>query len=466
MLAVLAAGVFWSVGWPFTVDDAFIAARYAVRLAQGAGYTFVDGPATDGVTGPLWLLPLTLTVLLGGDPIVAAKLLGALCSVVASHAVIVRVASRARGGEGAWFSAALLGSALPFLAWATAGLESALAGLCATWLALAVTARPTPRPRAAGLAFAAIAWLRPELVPFGAVLLGLLGLRARTALARALVPALLGVAALVVFRLWMFGDVLPLSAHAKPPLAGHGFAYLMAVLARPRALLIAGLLALSLRRGGRDAWWLTGALSVHGLALVLSGGDWMPGFRLIAPVVPTLALTLGFAVPRAALRARFRTLLLVSLALAFGLAELAVTLPTLREAGLRRAARLSPLVHAVCTAPGPVVLVDVGALGLACVDQALIDLGGLTDPHIAHARGGHLSKQVDGAWLRAQRPALIVLHSRERPRVDAAGHLRWFAGYPVERRLLGLAWVRADFAATEIHEYAPDYFYVLLRRRE
>jgi hypothetical protein len=54
IIAILAVGL---CAWPYTVDDAFIVARYARRLADGRGYTFNLGPPSDGVTGPLWLLP-------------------------------------------------------------------------------------------------------------------------------------------------------------------------------------------------------------------------------------------------------------------------------------------------------------------------------------------------------------------------------------------------------------------------
>jgi hypothetical protein len=56
----------------------------------------------------------------------------------------------------------------------------------------------------------------------------------------------------------------------------------------------------------------------------------------------------------------------------------------------------------------------------------------------------------------------LVLHSRERPRVDELGRLRWFAGYPVERRVLGFAFAR-DLRVHDVIAYAPSYYYVVLR---
>ena len=51
--AVLGVG---ALAWPYTVDDAFIVARYAHNLAAGLGYAMNAHQPSDGVTGPLWLL--------------------------------------------------------------------------------------------------------------------------------------------------------------------------------------------------------------------------------------------------------------------------------------------------------------------------------------------------------------------------------------------------------------------------
>ncbi|HVZ36591.1 MAG TPA: hypothetical protein VG963_29375, partial [Polyangiaceae bacterium] len=58
IFAVFALASLMAAAWPFTIDDAFIVGRYADRLARGRGYTYEDGIVSDGVSGPLWLLPL------------------------------------------------------------------------------------------------------------------------------------------------------------------------------------------------------------------------------------------------------------------------------------------------------------------------------------------------------------------------------------------------------------------------
>ena len=65
----------------------------------------------------------------------------------------------------------------------------------------------------------------------------------------------------------------------------------------------------------------------------------------------------------------------------------------------------------------------------------VVDLGGLTDPVIARAPGGHLDKRVPLGHLVAREPRTLLLHSARRPETDGEGRLVALAGYPVEQRV-------------------------------
>lgn len=477
LAAAAILGALHAASWPYTVDDAFIAVRYADRLARGLGYTFVDGPATDGVTGPLWLAPLTLAARLGLAPLETAKVCSAGASLAALALVLARLRQQSLGTCAAWVALLVAVTSLPFVGWAAAGLETGLATLGLTVLTVAVTARHgsvygevtrPPRPSLhvgmAGLAAALLPWLRPELLPCTAVLLAALHVRTRGRSRSALVMALLGFVLLVLFRALCFGHALPMVVHAKPAQLGHGLAYVAEIVARPRALVLALVCVMGLRSLGRDGWLLAGMLALHLVVLALAGGDWMPARRLLAPLIPAAALLVGRSVSRLALRQRAWATALSALFVVLGVLEVAPQLASARSAGLTRTRQLAPLVEAVCGASGPVALVDVGALGVACPHVTLLDLGGLTEPAVAYARGVHLAKQVDAHWLRVRNPALIVLHSRERPAYDRERRLRWFAGYPVERRVLAMAFVQRAYRVERVIAYAPRYFYVVLSR--
>src|SRR6185312_15794958 len=61
-LAALATAAVGIASWPYTVDD---------------------GPPTDGITGPLWIVPGVLARWVGADPIAAAKIVGIACAAIA-----------------------------------------------------------------------------------------------------------------------------------------------------------------------------------------------------------------------------------------------------------------------------------------------------------------------------------------------------------------------------------------------
>ena len=92
----------------------------------------------------------------------------------------------------------------------------------------------------------------------------------------------------------------------------------------------------------------------------------------------------------------------------------------------------------------------------------IVDLGGLTSDRIAHAPGGHLDKRVSQAFLEAQAPRWVVLHSTELPRVSPEGALRGVHGYPVEMRVARMKFIRADYRVVRVLRFAPRYYYVIL----
>lgn len=433
--------------WPYTVDDAFVTARYAERLLAGAGYTMRDGPPTDGVTGPLALVPAMIGELFG-DAIGGAKITGLLCGMIAAF-LAVRHAARRSVAQGA-LACALIASGPVLGVWSIAGLETGMAALAMTGAVLGMLER---RPIVCGLSIGAIAWLRPELAPACLVVIVALALADRRAAWIAGSIAASFAIAIVIFRVAMFGTPIPLSAMAKPGDLAHGVEYLA------RGALIAlgggGVIAIAMQRERA----ITIVLGAHALAIVLAGGDWMPGFRLFAPLVPVYAIAASAAiVPLGKIRG---AALFVACA-AIPAVVTAIELPRIRDAGAareRQGARLAQLLRSY----ERVALVDVGYLVYASGVEP-IDLGGITDPEIAMLPGEHLDKAIDESALRARRPDAIVLHSSAPP-IVVDGELRALAGYPVEQRVARMGFVRRDFRVDRVVQYSSDYFYVVLRSR-
>jgi len=454
--------------WPYTVDDAFIVARYATRIAHGLGYSFNPGAVTDGVTGPAWLLPGVVAVWLGVEPILAAKLLGLLCGVLAALLTLQRLGRRAQGGTLTALATLLLSCQPTLGCWAVAGLETGAAALLVAIASGAALRRPASSPLLLGVAIALMAWLRPELAALAAVFLSALGSRdpgprAWTALAIALVGAL----SVCIFRWVLTGHALPLALSAKQGSLADGLSYSM------RALIVAsGGLGLVLAgfggaRGRSDDRWLAAALLAHVVAIVLAGGDWMPGFRLFAPVLPLYAAVSAVGVLRAWQGGRVQRALAIGcllLACVVPLLDLGLRVPEWRAAGTSRERVGRPLAARLAVQAKRVALVDIGYLGYASGCE-IVDLAGITDPEVAALRGGHLSKHVTAEWLARRAPDALLLHSSTPPLAAGDGSLSRLAGYPVEMRVARSAWVQREFSVIQVLRYAPNYYYALLLRK-
>ncbi len=460
----LALGVAWAAyAWPYSVDDAFIVARYAQRLAAGQGYTFQGGEMSDGVTGPLWLFLLASGARLGLDVVRVGKWLG-LAASLASCAVVLRCSgARAGGRRRGLVLGLLLASAAPLWIWSVGGLETGCASLCLTGAVCGALARPKPILAWLVAGAASMPWLRPELVPLTLMTAGLGALRLPRARTTLLLACAGGLGSVLLFRGWMFGHLLPLSAHAKPASLAHGVEY-VAICLRSRAALALLPLLVFAWFGRRDERVLALLVLLHACLVACAGGDWMAGARLFVPIVPIACFAAALSWERILLRRLWLALTLACLVIGVRLVSTQAETAAARASGQLRERRLPALISALAAVDEPIALVDIGAIGFFS-DKSLIDLAGLTDARIAYAPGGHVAKRFDGEYLRARAPGALLLHSRVPPRVDSAGHIRWFAGHPVERYVLSFPWLLRAYRVREVIAYDRDYFYLLLTRQ-
>jgi hypothetical protein len=476
--AILVVGL---CAWPYTVDDAFIVARYASRLAGGRGYTFNDGSATDGVTGPLWLLPGVIASLAHLEPVWAAKSLGLACMALACGLLVKRLSRRARGTTYACSAAALFACQPELGGWGVAGLETGAATLVLTGAWLTLTARPSLSRRVfLGALLGVLPWLRPELLAASGVILITAAWRLGWARASPVFAlSALGLLSLIAFRWRTFGSVVPLAYHAKQGSLRHGIEYGARGVVLVLGVFGAFLIVRAWRVGRWDDRVGTIVFVVHTIAVVLAGGDWMPGFRLFVPVLPIAigVIAVGLVRPEPRLEPRrprdsvltkrwegYGRLACAVAAMAVLSIDLATRIPEWRAAGLSREIAGRELATRLRQSARRVALVDIGYLSYASGVEA-IDLGGITDPEIGHLPGGHLAKAVPDSLLSARAPDALILHSAQPPLVAADGRLLAIAGYPVEQRVASGAWVRNRFRVALERSYAPHYHYVLLLTR-
>ncbi|MFW5875338.1 MAG: hypothetical protein ACOCXM_01245 [Myxococcota bacterium] len=454
-MAALAVLIVGGVAWPYTVDDAYIVARYAQHLADGHGYVMNPGAdPSDGVTGPLWLLPMSL-----GVP--WAKGLGLLSGGLAAG-LATRFA-QAHGGAWAGAGTALFVAVQSTLGiWSVAGLEAGAATLALVVAVIAALAVPRPRPLGAGVPVALLAWLRPETVAAALVAVLVAWARDRRMGVRAALIGLSGLAGVVAFRWALFGQPLPLTMAARPPELGHGMAYVGRAVAATTGGLALVPITLAVARGGWRMRAIGLAAAVHLGAVILAGGDWMPGYRLVAPMLPLLAILVGGGM--AALRVgRPARVAVLAACCALPALDAITQLPRAREAGRRRETIGAPLARWMGARYGSIAIVDAGYLAWAS-GARVVDLAGLTEPAVGRAPGGHLDKRFDPGVLVAASPDAVVLHSSRPPRFDASGVPTALAGHPVERRVAEHPWLRAHYRVARVVPYAPRYYYVILAR--
>lgn len=441
----------------FTVDDAFIPARYAAHLASGAGYRFnVGGPVTDGVT-PLPFAPILALFAPHGDVIAtwkAARFFGAICWLAA--AFLLGAKAWRSGHHVARFAplVVVVGSG-PLAAWSVAGLETGPVLLLAT---LAVTAESAVvGAAAAGLAAA----FRPEMAVFAGVL-GVGRSFERRDGDRAL-PVLLAVTPWAVvygLRTVFFGRGAPLSLLAKPSDLRHGINYVVAGLILGGAPIVAWA-PLRLVTDGPllRARWLVIAAFGHFAAVAMAGGDWMPLSRLLVPAFPALVVVGCGVAERAGVAATALRTLLAAAAMAFALSRVGA------DARGVVAVRNELIDQAIPTlaARHGVAALDIGWVS-AATHGTVIDLAGLTDPAIAALPGGHTSKRVTAALLDVRGADTLVLLRRagateEEP--DGGPFAR-----SVEVRLSEDEWIQTHFVKHGTLKSGPLEYVVLFRRDE
>jgi hypothetical protein len=326
--------------WPQAIDDAFIAFRFAENLADGRGLRFnADGPLVEGFTSPAWVVLSAFAITAGEDPLVVAKVAG-LVSGVLLILLSWHFPRNLRRRVDGWnlLPPLLIATNAHVAFWAMQGMEPLLqcAALLAAMHATLHYLRHGDHPLLAGALVVFAVFVRIDslllLLPLGIFFLVQLLLHAPrlktllpdippTPSIGMLLPWAGGVLAclalLQFIRLATFRDWLPNTYYAKvalppwngeranaylvefffnqggwgPPNAINGLAWLILWLAT--LILLAFVPA---RRSLPGHLLLLSTLATSTWYAWHVGGDWMPGFRFLLPVVVFIAVATPFAI--------------------------------------------------------------------------------------------------------------------------------------------------------------------------
>ncbi|QDV06396.1 hypothetical protein Poly30_19050 [Planctomycetes bacterium Poly30] len=328
---IAAAGIllFLADRLAYFVDDAFITFRYSRNWSEWGlpvfnSFELQDGfERAEGYSNFLWMALLSLLHGLGANLETVTPVLQAGTGVL-TLALVARAAglSLGLGVVGAFSAPVLLATAAPFAAWTTGGMETGLFTLLLTAFFLSgLRTTGDRRGLQLGLLGGLVALVRVEGMAWvigtlaavtAAECLNGRGLSGVLAEKRRLWIGL-GLAALVlagqlafrkaVYGEWISNTVTAKTGGAGSEVYGRGLRQVASwclVTLTPIAAVLA--LPSALGHGSKRA--RCAALAAFFTALgfvfynVITGGDWMPYFRFLAPVAPMLALLIAIGLDR------------------------------------------------------------------------------------------------------------------------------------------------------------------------
>jgi arabinofuranosyltransferase len=423
-------------------EDAFITYRYASNLADGHGPVFNIGERVEGYSNFLWMILLAGTRAITGAGIESIArtfgLLAALATVYLTYRVTLSLTDRSVGL--ALLATLLLACSGPFAAYAISGLETPLFALL---LVAIVACLIGARLSWAGILTALALMTRPDALALVVPIVGWLALvphRSRRSslrrVARYILPFALLVAPWTVWRVAYYGHVVPNALAAKFGGAGvtreirDGVMYAKGFVVAIFPIVIIGavvvlvpLVTHRMLHVDANAVLLLGLVATLVGFVVVAGGDWMPAWRLLAPITPLLVILLahGSHLNREAWQSALDSHHAVVLAAAASVVLVATS--AFHSNLIPRVRVWSDEVQAMATEgswfqrqlPGSTIAVYAnGALSYHAGSAiTMVDMLGLTDEHIARdgerdssAWVGH--RAHDDAYVRSRRPDVIV----------------------------------------------------------
>ncbi|WP_156944554.1 hypothetical protein [Bradyrhizobium sp. Ec3.3] len=421
----------------FFHDDAFISLRYVVHLVQSGELTWNLGERVEGYTNFLQILATSVLVKLGPGPIDSVRSINAVAAV---GLILSTISGARRLAPNDPIAVAVGGflvmSSAPVALWIFGGLETIMV---AAFITIAITLilpvfqandHPTARSLFAGLVIGLAYLTRPDaLIVGGTMLLSLCCFAPGSLWYRLRSAGLFGSATSaillphIIWRVSYYGDPLPNTFYAKValplfqrlPIAG-AYAAVAMFLLPAIPLAIAGLVwAICTRKINSAICSISATISGYFLYVVWAGGDYMPGARLLVPLVAPASLLVVASLSISTDR-KWRTGF-ATVAIVFGL----MGAITFQQRRMDAAAFVGSLVGKYISDAWPpgalVALHTAGSTPFYAPHLRFIDMLGLNDRAIAHRSPvpirtpwqtvpGHA--RGDGAYVLRRAPSYII----------------------------------------------------------
>ena len=278
--------------WGNCVDDAAISFQYAKNLALGHGLCFHSSMTpVEGFSNPIWTMLLATAYSLGWEDLVlVSKILGLTFHIVTGLLFCFY-------GFRHYWPLFILFVLLCFpyhLYWAVTGLENASYGF---FICLAYLCVKRKLSKSLWIVLGLIIFSRPE----GFIFAFIFAVSDQQERRKSILMSTIFLMTMVFIRLIYFNDILPNTVwakwglvHSSDPMMNiklgfdYFWDYFSAFLHFP-LFVIPVLLFLLIKR----QWLLISLFLAHLFFLMLSGGDWMRGWRFMSPMAPLFAYAIA-----------------------------------------------------------------------------------------------------------------------------------------------------------------------------
>lgn len=424
----------------FYHDDSYISLRYAHNLLQGQGLVWNSSERVEGYTNFLFVILASALAKLGLGLETASRCLG-LFSYVALLGFLLFFSARLQKGDAdiayKFLPVLLTGTCFSLIAWAWGGMETVLYSLL-LFVAVAKfseTRHTTLRSGVlVGMAFAAAALTRPEGVLSFLVSLLFLLFTAKDG-KNSGYKYILGFgfsffcayAPFLLWRILYYGDIFPNTYYVKAGFhtggLSQGLSYVAKFLFSPPyfGLLVLPALFYMMWKNRPERWevYLWTLVGVHCVYVVYVGGDHMPAFRFMVPMVPVLSLVIFRSLNRAR---RYRAVV-AGLVCCFVLFQVILPSEDLSRAKLRdQAAFVGEIIGRYISDNFPegsmIALNTAGSTPFFAPRHGFIDMLGLNDRTIAKRKivPEELTRQKfpghakgDGRYVLSRKPDYIII---------------------------------------------------------
>lgn len=279
-------------------DDAFISFRYAKNLFNGLGLVYNAGERVEGYTNFLWTIIAYFGMLLRFQPIYFAQAVSVAAQMLTLYMLYLLGIASSRPRVQALIAPAFLACNVSFLLYPMTGMETSFFTMLIT-LAVLLIHRQFYKSRGGaivtGIVLLSISLTRFDGLGIVAAILVfkiLLDREFKNMLPVLLVLAV-GVGGYHIWRFFYYPTLLPNTFYAKVGFSvsqlvgGLKYVYRFAVENGQHALIFA-LIPFVAGHTSRTTKMIAWVVVAHLSYIVLVGGDWMPHFRFVLPVLPLL----------------------------------------------------------------------------------------------------------------------------------------------------------------------------------